>query len=425
MNRIELLDLIRSGEDSTVEFKRGRVRNHDLARDLVAFLNLDGGVVLLGVEDGGGICGTTRDRLEEWVVALCRSKIEPPVVPGLAWIRNAEPGRDVLAVRLAAGPDKPDARVHDNRRTHYIRVGGASREESREELERMYRASGRLRYGMKPVPGAGFDALDSRRLRDYLTRVLDGDAPAADDRSGWETLLCNLSPMTVSAGACVATVDGLLLFGRSPKRYLPQSGIRAICYPGVEPDYATRADEDIRGPLAPLGAADGAIVETGLVDRAWDFVRRNTVPTARLEGARRIDRWEYPESVVREALVNALVHRDYSIAGTDVMLAIYADRLEIQSPGRLPSTVTVEGMKAGARYARNQTLVNVMRDYGYVDARGMGVRNKIVPGMRAHNDTEPDLIAEERRFTVRLWKKPKLTRSGAGERDRYRRSSGT
>ena len=146
------------------------------------------------------------------------------------------------------------------------------------------------------------------------------------------------------------------------------------------------------------------MVEAGLVDRAWDFVRRNTTPTARLEGARRIDCWEYPESVIREAVVNALVHRDYSIAGTDVMVAIYADRLEVQSPGRLPNTVTPEGMRLGMRYARNQTLVNIMRDYGYVDARGMGVRNKIIPGMLALNGTEPDLIEEEHRFTVRLWK---------------------
>ena len=251
------------------------------------------------------------------------------------------------------------------------------------------------------------DALDFRRLRDYLVRVLGGDAPAADDLPGWETLLRNLELMTESAGVHVATVDGLLLFGRTPERHLPQSGVRAVCYPGVDPDYAARADEDLRGPLVPLGAADGSIVESGLVDRAWDFVRRNVAPTARLEGARRIDGWEYPESVVREALVNALVHRDYGIAGTDVMLAIYADRLEIQSPGRLPNTVTVEGMKAGIRYARNQTLVNVMRDYGYVEARGMGVRNRIVPGMRAHNGTDPGLIEEEHRFTVRLWKAPK------------------
>ena len=407
MNRTELLDLLRNGEDSTVEFKRDVVRNHDLAKELVAFLNLEGGTVLLGVEDDGSVSGTTRDRLEEWVIELCRAKIEPPVVPILSWARDAEPGRAVLAVRVPLGPDKPYARVHDDRRTYYIRVGGTSREASREELQRMYQASGRLRYGSKPAPGARLDALDLRRLRDYLIRVLGGDAPAEDDRTGWETLLRNLELMTVSAGARVATVDGLLLFGRAPERHLPQSGIRAVCYPGAEPDYAARADEDLRGPLAPLGAADGAIVESGLVDQAWDFVRRNTAPTARLEGARKIDGWEYPESAVREALVNALVHRDYGIAGTDVMLAIYADRLEIRSPGSLPNTVTVEGMKAGMRYARNQTLVNVMRDYGYVDARGMGVRNRIVSGMRTHNGTEPDLIEEQHRFTVRLWKAPK------------------
>ena len=235
-------------------------------------------------------------------------------------------------------------------------------------------------------------------------QVIGGPAPATDDFDGWETLLRNIELMTVSGAQHVATIDGLLLFGRKPDRYMPQSGIRAICYPGPEPDYATRADEDLRGPMVPLKDANGNIVEIGLVEQAWDFVRRNTTPTAHIERGRRIDRWEYPEIVIREAVVNALVHRDYSIAGTDIMLAIYSDRLEIQSPGKLPNTVTIDGMKSGMRYARNQTLVNIMRDYGYVDARGMGVRNKIIPGMRAHNNTEPDFIEEENRFTVRLWK---------------------
>jgi len=156
--------------------------------------------------------------------------------------------------------------------------------------------------------------------------------------------------------------------------------------------------------MLPLGFGKGDLIENGLVEQVWDFVRRNTTPMARLEGARRIDGWEFPEAVLREVLVNALVHRDYSIAGTDVAVAIYADRMEVESAGGLPNTVTVERMKAGVRYARNQTLVNVMRDYGYLDARGMGVRMKMIPGMRAHNGTEPDLIAEEHRFTVRLWK---------------------
>ena len=137
------------------------------------------------------------------------------------------------------------------------------------------------------------------------------------------------------------------------------------------------------------------------------FMRRNTTPSAYLEHGRRIESWEYPEAAFREAIVNALVHRDYSIVGTDILLAIYADRLEITSPGRLPNTVTIEGMKSGLRYARNQALVNVMRDYGYVEARGMGVRNKLIPGMLKHNGTEPDLIEKDNRFIVRLWKEPK------------------
>ena len=404
----ELSDLLRNGENSTVEFKRDDVQNHALAKELVAFLNLDGGTVLLGVEDDGTVSGTTRNHLEEWVSELCRVKIEPPVIPVLSWARDAERGRHVLAVRVSLGPNKPYARVHDNRKIYYVRVGKTTREASREELERMFQASGRLHYGLKPVPGADFRVLDLRRLKDYFMRVTGGTVPNDEDVIGWETLLRNVDLMTSTAtDHSVATVDGLLLFGRAPSRFLPQSGVRAVCYPGVNPDYATRADEDLRGALTPLGTADGSIGESGLVDRAWDFVRRNTQPAARLEGPRRVDRWDFPEEVVREAVVNALVHRDYSIAGTDVMLAIYADRIEIESPGRLPNTVTVEGMKSGLRYARNQTMVNVMRDYGYVDARGMGVRNKIIPGMREHNGTEPDLIEEEHRFIVRLWKEPK------------------
>jgi ATP-dependent DNA helicase RecG len=335
-----------------------------------------------------------------------RAKIEPQVIPLVSWIRDIESGRYVLAVRVTRGPDKPYACVHGGRKTYYVRVGNTSREVSREELQRMYPASGSLQYGLKPVPGADLDAFDARRLRDYLTGLGFDNVPLESDLAGWETLLANIGLMTHSAAQLVATIDGILLFGRVPQKYVPQSGIRAICYTGSEPDYQTRADENLRGPMVQLRATDGSLVESGLVEQAWDFIRRNATPTAKLDGAQRSDHWEYPESVVREAIVNALVHRDYSIAGTDIMLAIFADRLEIQSPGGLPNTVTVDGMSSGFRYARNQTLVNVMRDYRYVDARGMGVRNKIIPGMRMHNGTEPDLIAEPNRFTVRLWNSP-------------------
>ena len=271
-------------------------------------------------------------------------------------------------------------------------------------MQRLFQASGQLNYGLKPVHGTDINSFDIRRISEYFNRILGDESLSWDDTSEWELLLRNINLMTEYRGQSVATIDGLLLFGKEPKRFLPQSGIRAFCYPGTDRDYATRADEYLKGLTVSLKAQNGTLVEPGLAEQAWDFVRRNTTKTSFLDGMQRVDRWEYPEHVVREAVINALVHRDYTIAGTEITLTIYADRMEIESPGRLPNTVTVEKIKAGFRYMRNQTLVNIMRDYGYAEARGMGIRNKIIPGMLEHNGTEPDLIAEEDRFIIRLWK---------------------
>jgi ATP-dependent DNA helicase RecG len=150
-------------------------------------------------------------------------------------------------------------------------------------------------------------------------------------------------------------------------------------------------------------------VESGLVEQAVEFVRRNTKVTSTLvDGARRKDRWDYPEEAVREAVVNALVHRDYLLSGTDVELCVYSDRMEIISPGRLPNGITPQRMLIGCRAARNQILKDTMRDYGYLEHMGMGIPRKILKLMRENNGTDPDLIEEEESFLVRLWKEPKL-----------------
>ena len=405
MNRTELIDVIRNGESSGVELKRDDISAQRLAAEMASLLNLQGGHILLGVEDDRTVSGLTRDRAEaeEWVMEVARTHVQPAAIPYWETIEWDET-RVVGIVSLPRdAPDKPYKAKRGSAWVTKVRAGATTRDASREE-ERLYQQSGRLQYGLKPVMGSGFESFDRRRLRDYFVRVIGGDVPDDEDTDEWETLLSNLDLATTSGGRLAATIDGMLLFGQDPKRSLPQSGIRAICYQGDDPDYATRADEDLKGPMVPLLSQDGTIVEPGLADQAWDFVRRNTLASARIKGVQRVDRWEFPKEVVREAVGNALVHRDYSIVGTDIMLAIYSDRLEMLSPGRLPNTVTPDGMKAGMRYARNQNLVNVMRDYGYVDARGMGVRNKIIPGMRDHNDTTPEFIEEEHRFTVRLWK---------------------
>ena len=406
MNRTDLLDTIAGGENSQVEFKRDGVQSTKLAAEMAALLNLEGGCILLGVEDEGTVSGLTRSpgEAEQWVMQTARDNLLPAAIPvwqELEW----EPGARVGVITLPPNaPDKPYKVRQGSSWVTKVRAGTTTRDATREEEQRLYQQSGGLRYGLKPVTGSGLNDLDHRRLLDYFTRLRgDTDVPAPDSDE-WAQLLCNLEIATASGGHASATIDGMLLFGSNAGRFLPQSGIRAVCFAGEEPDYAARADEVIKGPIVPLGSSDGSITETGVVDRAVDFVRRNTGVTSHLEGARRVDRRDYPDDAIRELVVNSLVHRDYSIEGTDVMLSLFSDRLELQSPGKLPNTVTVDAMRSGVRYSRNQTLVNVMRDYGYVDARGMGIRSKVIPSMAAHNGTEPEFVEDAHRLTVRLWK---------------------
>lgn len=405
MNVIDLLDLVRRGESSTIVFVREGTSSQTLAFAMAALLNLDGGFILLGVEEDGTVVGLERDarKVEAWVMEVAHIDVQPASVPHFE-VLEVESGLAVGVVSIPGfAPDKPyKAQCGENWLTP-VRVGATSRLATRDEEQRLFQDSGCLRYGLKPVIGTRVVDLDRRRVDDYLGRVSGGTCQVAGSDEELETLLSNLEFATDASGRTTPTVDGMLLFGRNPGRFLPQSGLRAICYQGTEPDYAVRADENIKGSLVPLGSRDVPMVEPGIVDRAWDFVLRNTEREVRFEGARRLERLPYPEAAVREVLVNALVHRDYTITGTDVTLSIFSDRLEIESPGRLPNNVTVERMKVGLRYARNQTLVNVMRDYNYVEARGMGIRNKVIPLMRAHNGTEPELLDEEYRFTVRLW----------------------
>ena len=91
--------------------------------------------------------------------------------------------------------------------------------------------------------------------------------------------------------------------------------------------------------------------------------------------------WDYPVEVLREVLLNAFAHRDWTIQ-TDVELSVYEDRLEAISPGSLPNTVTVERMKEGCRISRNPLIMQTLKGYGYVESMGMGVRNKIIRGMK-------------------------------------------
>jgi ATP-dependent DNA helicase RecG len=403
MTKTELLELIRNGENSGVEFKRDDIDARSFAKELVAFTNHSGGQVLLGVEDEGSVSGLVRADLEEWVMQACRDKIRPEIIPFFELIRDVEPGKDVAIVTVDRGWSV-HALWHNQHRTYYIRVGAICREASPEELARLLQRRDMVRTDIRPVSGAGLDDLDQRRLFDYFQRVRGQTVPSADDADGWRALLVNTELMTQSDDDTARpTVAGLLLFGKNPNRFLPHAGVDAAAFDGESKEYASKERAQIRGPMVPLLSDDGHVTENGLVEQVLEFVRRNTRVTATLvDGARRDERHPYPDEPIREAVVNALVHRDYQLAATDIEVVVYSDRLEIVSPGRLPNGITPTRMLAGCRAARNQLIKDVMRDYGYLEHMGMGVPRKIVKGMKEHNGTEPLLAEEEEAFRVAL-----------------------
>ncbi len=396
--RNELLEILESGENSGVEFKRDDLSTQDLAKELVAFSNLEGGIVLLGVEDDGSVTGLVRDNLEEWVMNVCRDKVRPAIVPFFEIVPNAKDNNDVAIIRVTRGYDVHALWHHGNSR-YLMRVGSQSREASQEELARLFqRVRGSVRAELRPVSGATHVDLDRRRLRNYFSEIRQQDVPADEEEDAWQSLLFNTEIITEEG----VSVGGMLLFGKTPNRFLPHAGIDAVAYPGTERDYDARERTALRGPMAPLLDDAGDIVENGLVEQALDFVRRNTPVVVKALGGRCLEHPAYPHDALREGIVNALIHRDYLLTGTDVELAVYSNRLEIVSPGRLPNGITPDRMRSGTRAARNQFLQDMMRDYRYLEHMGMGIPRKIIKGMKEHNGTEPDLVEQDELFIVRL-----------------------
>ena len=249
MIRSKLIELIRKGENSGVEFKRDDVRPADLAAEMVSLLNFEGGHILLGIEDDGKPSGLTREikKAEEWVMETARLHVQPAANPYFETFDGFN-GETIGVITLHANsPDKPYKAKHGSVWVTKVRIGTTTRNATREEEQRLYQQSGGLRYGFKPVPGTDIAALDMRRLQDYFIRVLERDAPSASDSDQWRRLLLNMELAVNSYDHVLATVDGMILFGRNPGRFVPQSGIRAIRHVGTHPDYATIADEDIRG----------------------------------------------------------------------------------------------------------------------------------------------------------------------------------
>lgn len=397
MLKTELLELIANGENSGVEFKRDDIRPEQLAKEVVAMANFQGGRVLLGVEDDGTVSSIQRPDLEEWVMNIFQNKIHPMILPFYEEVK-LDDGKTVAVVSFPIGISKPYVLRHSGKEEIYIRVGTTSRLATREQQMRLFELGGMLHTEVMPVPRTDMSCLDDARLMNYVKDILrDPDVPQSTE--AWQARLLGLGFLTEAAGNICCTIAGLILFGKNPRRYLKQAGLRVMAFQGDDKEYQAALDEIIDGPMVgrwDIDHGDKRLVDGGVIERFMEamtpFISQESAYVN--EELRRETQWFYALEAVREALINALAHRDWT-RFVEIEVSAYSNRLEIISPGTLTNSMTVEKMKAGQRSPRNTIVMEVLRDYGYVDYRGMGVRTKIVPLTKALTGKEPEFELTE------------------------------
>ena len=392
----QILRQCRAGEDSRAEFKEVRFgkrgvispNTDDLAGELVAFANARGGVLFLGVDDSGTVTGIPADRVgavETWLVNVASNNCVPPIRPTVR--RELFPdatGKD-RRILLAEVPQG----LYVHRTTggrYYLRIGSTKRDLDPPELARLFQARGRgYVFDEQPVFAASVDELDWNRIEAFFGR--SPKIPRLDLLRNTRVVLRDEQETDRPS------VAGLLTFGSEPTEQLRSAWIEAACYRGTQLSSDDLVHEERQRGPAP-----------DQIDAAVGFVMR-------FAGASGPDGGPlYDLDVVDEAIVNAVAHRDYSIYGAKIRLFLFADRLELYSPGKLPNTLTLEEMPYRV-FTRNQLLVNFLSRIHskrtgrvFLESRGEGVR-KILEGGEAHSGRRPkyELFGEELRLT--LWAK--------------------
>ena len=356
-----------------------------MAETMVAFANADGGTIVVGVDAEGRATGTAYpDEVEATVHAamrLCRPPVQVEVqqeeiAGGFAFFIRVPRSTELHSLA--------DGRV-------LIRTGAENRPLTGEEIHQLASTKATGEFEAQPVPGA--------RREDFDEEVIDEFVARWEEKQGREwtrsrdDLLYQMGALDEEGRP---TVAGILLFGAEPQVFLPQSGLVFVKFPGTEPrgedgraGYGRR--EEISGPLARI------------IQRTWAVIMEEMRVGAVVKGLEREERTEYPPAAVREALVNAVAHRDYRLRGRRIEIRMFADRMEIISPGGLPGYITLDNI-VEEHFSRNPRIVAGLFQWGYIEELGLGV-DLMIEEMTAAGHPPPHFRAEPYLFSVTLYNK--------------------
>lgn len=339
MQTEELITMIANGEDSRHQFKAMIKHADALAAEMAAFSNANGGYILIGVNDDGSITGLNADdirQINQLIANAATNNIRPAINP-LTQNFILPEGR-VIVVTVEQGFNKP---YMDNQGLIWVKSGADKRKvTAREELQRMFQESAFIHADEMPVHGSSMADVDVAFFEEFFIQFI-GEA-FVDQTLPSVRLLENMNLM--KAGQL--NVCGALLFGLKPHVRLPMFIVKAVAFPGRDITDVNYIDsQDLNGKL------------TDLFRKSLSFILGNIHHVQGVKSINSLGEPEIPRIVLEELIANALIHRDYFVSAP-VRILVFADRVEIISPGHLPNNLTVENIKLGNSNVRNPILAS-------------------------------------------------------------------
>ncbi len=385
MDLAELKIRLERGENLNTEFKQWPLHPDDLAAAIVAFANTDGGQILIGVDDQGqvvGIAQNERDRIVQTIDNVAYNNIEPPVTVIVETITD-EQGRIILALNVPKGDERP---YHTNRGVYFVRTSSGKRQAARQELLRMFQAVESLYYDETPLVRTSLADIEAQAREDLLeTAGARGFNVSTVEPN---QVLANWALLAEHNYEFKLTVAGALFLARHPQHWLPTAYVSAARIPGTGISTPPSDHKRIEGRLLTV------------IEDTIRFLYIHLPLPHEIRGYEPEYSPELPTEVLREALVNALAHRDYTISGPTRVL-IFDDRIEFHAPGLLPNSVKIEKLPFGVHFPRNPTIYATLLRQGLVTDVGSGIP-RIIHLTQQTVGRAPDLFIQGNEFVLSL-----------------------
>lgn len=352
---MKILELLKQPEGKTLEFKRDLSSPSNILRTITAFANTAGGTLIIGVEDVSRFIVGIKEphELEEKIANLISDTIAPNLFPEI----DTVPWRDIylLVVRVFPSPTRPHYyKKLGPEEGVYIRVGSTNRKADPEMIQELSRIVRNETFDEQPLAKLNSEEIDFRAASEQFNKV----------KQLTQKDLETLEILIDYQGKKVPTVAGIILFGKNRAKFFPDAWIQAGRFNGTDKSLIIDNAEFHSFPI-------------DAIEEAIKFIEKHAMQSLKIDGTRHQKSWSVPINAVREAIINAVVHADYSQHGSPIRVAIFNDRIEIDNPGLLRFGLTIPDIKQGISKLRNRIIGRIFHTIGLIERWGSGVQRII------------------------------------------------